>query len=134
MNRLSLFSILALCGCSTVVNGLDQTIQITNTPANQVCQVSRGGHVFGSVSTSKNTVEVTKSNKGLKVACGGDERYIIPTISGASVVGFLSVTSTVVDAATGAASIYPEKNDYSALSWTDTSPGNTPYIQSNTTF
>lgn len=58
-----------LANCATVVEGTDQSVQITSVPAGASCDLSRAGGLIGSIASTPGTINVVKSNDSIQVVC-----------------------------------------------------------------
>lgn len=120
MNRIALLLPLALGGCATVVDGTTQSLFVETTPNGADCELTRAqfdpavapeelGKVKGG-----NSITIDKSVRPITVKCTADgyapaSTIINPERSPRNYISFISITATVVDAASGASHIYPSR-------------------------
>lgn len=103
-----------LGGCSTVIDGISQTIRVNSDPTGARCTFTRDGKVIAEV-TSPGRIQVDKDKRDIQAVCSAedyDDRVVtlrsgLAPASFANVVGTLGVGWTV-DSLTGADNAYPE--------------------------
>ena len=115
-NRILLTLLLPLSACGTIVAGTTQTITVSTNPAGAACTLDRSGQRLGIVSPTPGSIVVDKSSKPIKVNCnknGFDSAMVEHKADFAAITaGNLLMGGAVgvlVDAASGASSIYPSE-------------------------
>lgn len=103
-----------LGGCSTLIDGISQTIRVNSDPTGARCSFTRDGKVIAEV-TTPGRIQVDKDKRDIQAVCSAedyDDRVVtlrsgLAPASFANVVGTLGVGWTV-DSLTGADNAYPE--------------------------
>lgn len=109
--------VLTMFGCASITQGTSQTIIFNIEPKGTTCTASRDGDgEIGSVSTSNNTLKVSKDKDDIVVKCNaaGYKQKVIRLVSKtqtAGVVGGVFIDLGITDMVTGAMWAYP--NDVS---------------------
>ena len=109
------FSLAALSGCATIVEGSDQNIAIDTSPQGAVCEVKRDGVTIGStvtpgtvnISKSKDPIGVVCNKKGYRTATSGADSDFEGMTLGNILLG--GVVGVAIDAGSGAMNEYPDK-------------------------
>ncbi len=60
---------LSLTGCSSIISGTSQEIQVTTEPQGALCEVYRDGASLGAVNPTPGTVKVGKSRRDIAFEC-----------------------------------------------------------------
>ncbi|MDZ4791664.1 MAG: hypothetical protein SGJ17_10760 [Hyphomicrobiales bacterium] len=103
-----------LGGCATIVEGVDQTIQVEVVPAHGTCEVRRDGEKVGFSTPERRQVTLSKSKRNLEFTCSAPgyqtrTEVLSSELSPATVGSFFLLDLGVVDAATGAWQKYPSR-------------------------
>lgn len=71
MKKLSVaaVTILLLSGCSSIIEGTSQEIQINTNPSGADCSLSREGEVIGRVSDTPGGITIKKTKYDIRIAC-----------------------------------------------------------------
>ena len=103
-----------LQGCSTIVEGSDQTVSIITEPAGASCELMREGHAVGFVNPTPGSINLEKSSDNVAVRCRKEDHF---DGGGVLASGFQDMTfgnilfggliGVAVDAASGAMHEYP---------------------------
>ncbi len=112
---ISLFALHAiLAGCSTIVEGDDQTVTIVTDPAEATCVLTRGGETVGAVNPSPGSIVVEKGSDDIGVICKKAGHFDGAAVLASSVEGmtfgnilFGGLIGVAVDAGSGAMHRYP---------------------------
>ncbi len=105
---------LALSGCATIVEGVNQTIIVDVVPPNGVCEVSRQGERLGVSTPERRAIPISKSQFDLVFYCTAPGHIsktetLSSAMAAATVVSFFLLDFGIIDAATGAWKKYPER-------------------------
>jgi len=110
----SLFCLLPLAGCATVMEGSGQSVSVSTNPAGALCNVDRVGTHLGTVSSTPGSLHIDKSKNDISVSCTKDgfqpasisqsPKFVGTTFGNVLIGGLIGV---VVDAASGANFEYP---------------------------
>ena len=119
MKNIAFFTliILGLGGCASITQGTSQTIIFNIEPKGTTCTASRDGDgEIGSLSTSNNTLKVSKDKDDIVVKCSaqGYKQKVIRLVSKTQTAGVLGgavLDLGITDMVTGAMWAYP--NDVS---------------------
>ena len=110
----ALLSSRSLAGCSTIVEGTDQTVTVTTEPPGAVCALSRDGAPAAVVNPTPGSVSLDKSAENVAVVCGKDgyldaAGVLASTFEDMTVgnVLFGGLVGVGIDAASGAMHDYP---------------------------
>lgn len=108
--------LLSLPACSTIVSGTNQSVTVSTNPPGATCSLDRNGKHLGDISPTPGSLIVSKENRPIKVTClkDGFDTAEAQHNAGfnAMVLGnivFGGVIGVIVDASTGAASVYPDE-------------------------
>lgn len=101
-----------LNACASIVEGTDQPIRVSLSPANATCLVLREGQQVASVSRENQSIQITKSKNDLSIECKapghlGETLTVASSASGWGVVGCILIDLCITDYATGALNKYP---------------------------
>lgn len=120
MKKIILLSVaVALVGCASITKGTSQTIIFNIEPKGTTCVATRDGDgEIGSISTSNNTLKVSKDKDDIVVKCSapGYKQKVTRLVSKtetAGVVGGAIIDLGITDMITGAMWAYP--NDVSIV-------------------
>ena len=110
---LSLYGLLV--GCSTIVEGTDQTVTVDSEPRGAECLMTREGAGIGTIRATPETVIVDRGDEDIKISCE-KEGYLttiatLPSELEGMTFGnllFGGLIGVAVDAASDANSKYPE--------------------------
>jgi hypothetical protein len=114
-----LIAAVSLVGCASITKGTSQTIIFNIEPKGTTCVATRDGDgEIGSVSTSNNTLKVSKDKDDIVVKCSapGYKQKVTRLVSKtetAGVVGGAFIDLGITDMMTGAMWAYP--NDVSIV-------------------
>jgi len=114
-----LIAAVSLVGCASITKGTSQTIIFNIEPKGTTCVATRDGDgEIGSVSTSNNTLKVSKDKDDIVVKCSapGYKQKVTRLVSKtetAGVVGGAVIDLGITDMLTGAMWAYP--NDVSIV-------------------
>ncbi len=114
-----LMAAVSLVGCASITKGTSQTIVFNIEPKGTTCVATRDGDgEIGSVSTSNNTLKVSKDKDDIVVKCSapGYKQKVTRLVSKtetAGVVGGAFIDLGITDMMTGAMWAYP--NDVSIV-------------------
>lgn len=114
-----LMAAVSLVGCASITKGTSQTIIFNIEPKGTTCVATRDGDgEIGSVSTSNNTLKVSKDKDDIVVKCSapGYKQKVTRLVSKtetAGVVGGAFIDLGITDMMTGAMWAYP--NDVSIV-------------------
>ncbi len=105
---------LTLGACATIIEGVDQTIQVEVVPAHGTCEVRRDGSKVGFSTPERRQVTLSKSKNNLEFTCSAPgyqtrTEILSSELSAATVGSFFLLDLGVVDAATGAWQKYPSR-------------------------
>ena len=110
-------AVLVLSGCASITQGTSQTMIFNLEPKEVTCVASRDGDgQIGSVTTSNNTLTVSKDKDDIVVACKAPGHKpktvrLVSSTQAAGVVGGIFLDLGVVDMMTGAMWKYPESTN-----------------------
>lgn len=110
-------AVLSLSGCASITQGTSQTMIFNLEPKEVTCVASRDGDgQIGSVTTSNNTLTVSKDKDDIVVACKAPGHKpktvrLVSSTQAAGVVGGIFLDLGVVDMMTGAMWKYPESTN-----------------------
>lgn len=65
-------AVLALCGCSTIVDGTSQTLSVNTSPTDARCVLTREGQQIGVVDPTPGVVTIEKTKHDIIVECTKD--------------------------------------------------------------
>ncbi|MCB0317905.1 MAG: SHOCT domain-containing protein [Bdellovibrionales bacterium] len=110
-----IFLLTLLSGCSTILSGTSQSLEIQTNPNGARCELEREGKIIGSVDNTPGAVHVKKTKHDIKVSCikpgfqesiehlnSGTEGATFGNILAGGIVGW------GIDSASGADNKYPE--------------------------
>lgn len=110
----ALVGLALLPGCSTLINGSNQSVSVATTPAGASCAIDRAGEHLGSVGVTPGNLTVSKSKNDLLVTCDKEgyrqatltqpPKFVATTVGNLIAGGLVGI---VVDAASGANYVYP---------------------------
>ena len=105
-----------LPGCATVINGSNQNITVSTSPAGAQCAVDRAGTRLGMINPTPGSLRIDKSKNDLTVTCEKDgfrTATVLQTASfGGATFGNILLgggVGFIVDAASGANYSYPSE-------------------------
>ena len=110
-------AVVVLSGCASITQGTSQTMIFNLEPKEVTCVASRDGDgQIGSVTTSNNTLTVSKDKDDIVVACKAPGHKpksvrLVSSTQAAGVVGGIFLDLGVVDMMTGAMWKYPESTN-----------------------
>jgi len=110
---LALVGALAVTGCASITQGTTQTLIFSVEPASARCTLTREGDgELGSISSTRNTITVSKDKDDIVVACraeGYEDKTmrIVSTAQAAGIVGGAFLDLGITDLITGAMWKYP---------------------------
>ena len=118
---LTCLSFVTLNGCSTIVEGSDQSMTVMSEPSDAACTLTRKGNLISVVDPTPNTIVVGRSKNDIRIECVKEgfietTDFIYAESEGwaAGNMGFavlslgISLIGVGVDAATGATHQYPK--------------------------
>lgn len=98
MKKLIITALVALSGCSTMLNGTTQELALSDN-----CILAHSDKAYEVVS---GVATVDRRNANLAIECGGTLQVVEPTWTTSAVVGGILLDGGLVDMATGAAYQY----------------------------
>ncbi len=110
-------AVVVLSGCASITQGTSQTMIFNLEPKEVTCIASRDGDgQIGSITTSNNTLTVSKDKDDIVVACKASGHKpktvrLVSSTQAAGVVGGIFLDLGVVDMMTGAMWKYPESTN-----------------------
>jgi hypothetical protein len=106
---ISTIAIGLLGGCATIVEGTDQTLSVSTTPAGATCELIRGGTTIGLVNPTPGSINVEKSQDDITVKCEKEEHQSAARSFASQLQGmtfgnilFGGIIGVAVDASSGA--------------------------------
>ena len=116
MRKVSVIAVLvSLTGCSSIIEGTNQTLTINTTPAGATCVLNRNGQVIGQIQSTPGGIVVEKTKHDINVVCN-KEGYLEATYFNKSDVAGATVGNVIlgggigwaIDSASGADNKYTE--------------------------
>lgn len=116
MRKVSVIAVLvSLTGCSSIIEGTNQTLTINTTPAGAACVLNRNGQVIGQIQSTPGGIVVEKTKHDINVVCN-KEGYLEATYFNKSDVAGATVGNVIlgggigwaIDSASGADNKYTE--------------------------
>ena len=110
-------AVVVMSGCASITQGTSQTMIFNLEPKEVTCIASRDGDgQIGSITTSNNTLTVSKDKDDIIVACKASGHKpktvrLVSSTQAAGVVGGIFLDLGVVDMMTGAMWKYPESTN-----------------------
>ena len=110
-------AVVVMSGCASITQGTSQTMIFNLEPKEVTCIASRDGDgQIGSITTSNNTLTVSKDKDDIVVACKAPGHKpktvrLVSSTQAAGVVGGIFLDLGVVDMMTGAMWKYPESTN-----------------------
>lgn len=110
-------SVILLSGCASITQGTSQTIIFNLEPKETTCVATRDGDgQIGSVTTSNNTLTVSKDKDDIIVTCKAPQHKpktvrLVSSTQAAGVVGGIFLDLGITDMITGAMWKYPESTN-----------------------
>jgi hypothetical protein len=110
-------AVVVMSGCASITQGTSQTMIFNLEPKEVTCIASRDGDgQIGSITTSNNTLTVSKDKDDIVVACKASGHKpktvrLVSSTQAAGVVGGIFLDLGVVDMMTGAMWKYPESTN-----------------------
>ncbi len=106
--------ILALGGCASIVEGIDQKIKVAVSPPEAACTAVREGETIGQTGGGNDILDVSKSRFDLQLNCASAGYVAKTTVvesepSAWGIVGAIVIDYGVIDYATGALNKYPDE-------------------------
>lgn len=107
------FTLVALTGCSSIIEGRSQEIMINTNPAGASCSLKRLDEVVGTVSPTPSSIYIEKTKYDIIITCTKegyeDATYINKSGSAGATWGNIVLGGFIgwgVDSATGADNLY----------------------------
>ena len=108
-----IFALLALTGCSSVIEGRSQEIMVNTTPADASCKLTRHDETLGTISPTPGSIYIEKTKYDITITCN-KKGYETATYLNHSGVAGATVGNIIlgggigwaVDSATGADNKY----------------------------
>ena len=116
MRKVSMIAVLvSLTGCSSIIEGTNQTLTVNTTPAGATCVLNRNGQVIGQIQSTPGGIVVEKTKHDINVVCN-KEGYLEATYFNKSDVAGATVGNVIlgggigwaIDSASGADNKYTE--------------------------
>lgn len=103
-----------LANCATVVEGTDQSVQVTSHPTGASCDLIRAGASLGSIASTPGAVKLRKAREPIQVVCSkeghlSETAYLQSGLKGTTFGNILlgGIIGAAIDAGSGAMYEYP---------------------------
>lgn len=69
MKKIFIVALLALTGCSSIIEGTSQEIMVNTTPEGADCALEREGYVIGRINPTPGAVTIKKTKHDMTIKC-----------------------------------------------------------------